>query len=287
MSTLVLTLVALVAFAANSLLARAALRPGLLDATTFTAVRLVAGAVVLVLLARGRRVTALATAGSWVSGAALFVYAFAFSLAYLRLDAGTGALILFACVQATMTSWGMARGAHPRPAEWLGLTLSLAGLVVLTSPGLAAPDGWGAGAMALAGAAWGVYSLRGRGTGDPLTVNASNFVRAAPLALLGSLLLRSAGHFTWVGIGLAVASGGLASGLGYAVWYAALRGHTPASAGIVQLGAPILAAVGGVAFFGEKWSARLLVAGSLVLGGIALAILGGPGTAPPPREGEG
>jgi drug/metabolite transporter (DMT)-like permease len=274
-NTFVLTLLALLAFAANSLLARAALRPRLVDAATFTAVRLVAGAAVLAVLVRTPRIDAMSTAGTWRSAAALFVYALAFSLAYLRLDAGAGALILFACVQATMIGFGIAFGSRPRRAEWVGLLVSLAGLVVLTSPGLAAPDRWGTTAMALAGVAWGVYSLRGRQAGDPVAANAANFARTVPMALLATLALRGGWHSSWAGLGLALASGALASGVGYALWYAALKGHTPTSAAIVQLAAPVFTAFGGVALFDEPLTLRLGASGVLVLGGIAVAVLGG------------
>ncbi len=281
-ATALLTAAALVAFASNSLLARAALRPRLVDAGTFTLVRLAAGALALGLLAglSGRRGAAAGPkqgAGSWTAAGALFLYAIAFSLAYLRLDAGTGALILFGAVQVTMIGWGMAAGHRPSPAEWLGLFISLAGLVLLVAPGLSASDPAGAALMALAGAGWGAYSLRGRGAPDPIAANASNFGRSTPLAVVASLILARTAHASTAGLLLAAASGAITSGLGYAVWYAALRGLTPVRAAVVQLAVPVLAAAGGVAFLGESVTLRLVGAGALVLGGIALTVLAGPG----------
>jgi len=276
--TSVLTALALLAFASNSLLARAALRPRLVDAATFTLVRLASGAALLWLLAiRGRRAAAPASllrTGDGIGAVSLFAYALAFSWAYLRLDAGTGALLLFGAVQATMIGGGMVAGHRPAGREWLALIVSLSGLVVLTAPGLTAPDPTAAFLMALAGIAWGVYSLHGRGAIEPVAANASSFVRALPLAMAASLLLRGEAHASPRGLALAVASGALTSGLGYAVWYAALRGLTPARAGIVQLAVPVLAALGGVVLFGETITARLALAAALVLGGIAWAIVG-------------
>ena len=213
-------------------------------------------------------------AGSWIAAGALFLYAIAFSLAYLRLDAGTGALVLFAAVQATMIGGGLLAGHHPAVIEWLGLLIALVGVVVLVAPGLSAPDPAGAALMALAGAAWGVYSLRGRSAADPVAANAANFARSVPLAVVASLLLMSGAHASKPGLLLAATSGAVTSGLGYAVWYAALRGLTPLRAAVVQLAVPVLAALGGVLFLGEAVTLRLAGAGVLVLGGISLAVAG-------------
>jgi drug/metabolite transporter (DMT)-like permease len=268
----------MVAFAANSLLCRAALGGGHADAATFTALRILGGAVALGLLARIRGAPAPPSRFAWGSAVALFVYAAGFSLAYTRIPAGVGALLLFAAVQLTMIGAGLARGERPRPREWVGLALSLAGLFHLTRPGLGRPDLRGVGLMLVAGVAWGLYSLRGRGHGDAVAVNAASFARALPLslaigaaaALLGSTRLSPAG--LW----LALASGAIASGLGYAVWYAALRGLTATRAAIVQLSAPPLAAAGAVVFLDESFSLRLLLASVLILGGIALAVIAHP-----------
>ena len=262
---------ALLGFAANSLLCRAALGGGSIDAASFTALRLASGAAVLALLARrapDRR------AGSWASAAALAGYAAAFSFAYLRLTAATGALILFAAVQATMLGWGIWRGERPRALEWLGFAIAAGGLVALTLPGLAAPDPLGGALMAAAGLSWGIYSLRGRGARDPLAVTADNFARTLPLAAvlaLGALTL--AGHATIRGAALAVASGALASGVGYSLWYAALPQLAATRAAIVQLSVPAVTAGAAVALLGEAMTPRFAVAATAILGGVALAVL--------------
>jgi len=270
--TAVLTLLALVAFAANSLLARLALVEGAIDAASFAGIRLAAGAVLLavLLLGRGGR-----PAGSWGGAVALFLYAVPFALAYLTLTAATGALILFAAVQVTMVGVGLRRGERPGPREWVGLAVAVAGLVYLVSPGLAAPSPVGAAAMAVAGAAWGVYSLLGRGSGRPAATTAGNFVRAAPLglaAMAAAGLAAGAVTLTWRGVLLAVVSGAVTSGLGYVVWYAALAGLTATRAATVQLAVPVLTAFGGVALLGEPVTLRLVVASALILGGVLLAI---------------
>lgn len=268
-----LTLAALVAFAANSLLCRAALGHGLIDAASFTTVRIISGAVVLAIAARlgaGER-----TKGSWSSAAALYAYAIAFSFAYRRIPAGAGALLLFGSVQATMIGADLSRGGRPHRAEWIGLLVSLSGLLWLAWPGSASLDPGGSALMATAGVAWGVYSLRGRGTSRPLHVTADNFLRAVPLALMGSAVSGGIGAIvgaTAMGASLAVISGALTSGLGYVVWYAALQHLTDTRAAIVQLAVPVLAAAGGVAALGESVSARLLAAALLILGGIAIAV---------------
>ncbi len=269
--TAALTAVAMLAFAGNSLLCREALAAGEIDAGTFTAVRLASGAAVLALLAAGRHPQ---RAGTWRSAAALFAYAAPFSYAYLELGAGTGALILFAVVQATMIGWGIARGDRPRPLVWLGLLLALAGLVYLTLPGVRAPDPAAAALMTLAGIAWGIYSLRGRGSRDPLTTTAGNFLRSLPLAaaLIAIVLATHSSHATPRGHLLAAASGALASGLGYSLWYAALRNLSATRAAIIQLIVPVLAATGGIALLHEPFTPRLAIAATAILGGITLAL---------------
>jgi drug/metabolite transporter (DMT)-like permease len=268
-----LTALAMVAFASNSLLCRAALAAHQADASSFTTLRVAAGAVMLTALARRRAKSAYGD-GGWVPAVALFAYALGFSLAYLRIPAGTGALLLFAAVQVTMVGRGLLSGERPGLREWLGLGLSIAGLVALTRPGLGRPDPLGAGLMLVAGVAWGLYSLRGRRAVDPLRSNALSFTRAATLALGVSAIAVALGstRLTAAGALLAVASGAIASGLGYATWYAALRGLTATQAAIVQLSVPPLAAVGGVLLLGEALSARLLLASAAILGGIALAV---------------
>jgi drug/metabolite transporter (DMT)-like permease len=269
-----LTTVAMVAFAANSLLCRAALGGGHADAATFTALRLLGGAVVLGILVRLRGASAPPSKFAWGSAVALFVYAAGFSLAYTRIPAGVGALLLFAAVQLTMIGSALLHGERPRPLEGAGLAASLGGLVLLTRPGLTRPDPLGAGLMLVAGAAWGLYSLRGRGHGDAVAMNAASFARALPLSLAAAAVAALLGitHLSRAGVYLALASGAVASGLGYAVWYAALRGLTATRAAIVQLSAPPLAAAGAVVFLGESFSPRLLMASVLILGGIAVAV---------------
>ena len=204
----------------------------------------------------------------------LFLYAVPFSFAYTRLTTGTGALILFGCVQVTMMSAALWTGERPHSLQWLGLGLALVGLVYLMSPGLAAPPVASAALMALAGFSWGVYSLRGRGAASPLAQTTRNFVGAVPMVLGVSLVALPYFHVERDGALLAVASGTLASGFGYVMWYLALRGLTATRAAVVQLAVPILAAAGGVIFLKEIISGRLVISAVLVLGGIALALFG-------------
>lgn len=268
-----LTTLAMLAFAANSLLCRLALKPGLLDPATFISLRLASGALVLWLLLR-TRAAGQGRGGNWTSALALFVYAAAFSFAYISLPVGTGALLLFGAVQATMLIVGYRRGERPAPAQVLGLAAALAGLVYLVLPGIAAPDPVGAALMAVAGVAWGVYSLRGRGAGDPLHATAGNFLLAVPLALVLNLLYLPRLHVTPQGALYALSSGAVTSGLGYVIWYAALKGLTATRAAIVQLSVPVIAAFAGVVLLYEAVTPRLLVSSLAVLGGVALAILG-------------
>ncbi len=280
---------ALVGFAANSLLCRAALGARSIDAASFTAIRLASGALVLALIAsisartaRTARTSATAAApgvigaGSWRSAAALVLYAAAFSFSYLRLSAATGALILFAAVQATMIAVGIWRGERPRALEWLGFALAAGGLVALTLPGLAAPDPLGAALMAAAGVAWGVYSLRGRGAARPLAATADNFLRSVVLAVPLAAAIALGGHATARGAGLAIASGALASGIGYSLWYAALPRLAATRAAIIQLSVPVLAAAGAALFLGEPITPRLAGAAAAIIGGVALAIAAKP-----------
>jgi drug/metabolite transporter (DMT)-like permease len=268
--TVGLTAVAMGAFAGNSLLCRGALAGGAMDPLTFTSVRLASGALVLAVLAHGRG----PAAPSWRAAFLLFAYALGFSLAYTRITAAVGALLLFGAVQVTMIGWALGSGERLWPRQWLGLLMSLGGTLGLTLPGLAAPDPLGAALMAGAGVAWGAYSLLGRRAGDPLSVNAASFARSVPMALLAAavgFLALAPPHATARGLALAAASGGITSGLGYAVWYAALRGLTAAEGAVVQLSVPPLAALGAVVFLGEVLGLRLLASGGAILGGIALA----------------
>lgn len=270
-ATLWLTVVAMIAFAANSLLCRLALRDTGIDAATFTTIRIAAGSLILWGIVRMRHGRG-RVAGDWVSATALFAYAAGFSYAYLSLEAGTGALLLFGAVQATMIGYGLARGERLSRGAVVGLVLAAGGLIGLLLPGLSAPPLAGALLMGTAGFAWGIYSLRGRGGGDPAAATAGNFVRALPLALVLSLLGLGDTRFDPVGAAYAVASGALASGLGYAIWYAALPGLRAASAASVQLSVPVIAALGGALLLGESLTLRLLLAAVAILGGIAMVI---------------
>jgi len=280
-----LTLLALVAFAANSILCRLALGSELIDPISYTIVRLVSGALVLAALSRTWR-------GSWRAAFFLFLYAAPFSLAYVALTAGTGALISFSAVQMTMVGASIVSGRHPRPLEWLGLGLAMTGLYLLVRPGLAAPSPIGALMMAMAGASWGFYSLIGRRSTDPLMETAGNFARASLLAiLLGAVVLAAQHqgllrtlpvgvatavmvHWSPAGLLLATISGAVTSALGYVIWYAALRGLAATRAALVQASVPVLVAIGGILLLGEPATLRLAVAGGMILAGIVLTLPG-------------
>jgi drug/metabolite transporter (DMT)-like permease len=265
-----LAAVALGCFAANSLLCRAALGAARSDPASFTAIRLVSGALALAaLLALARRRPA---GGSWRSALAMFVYAAPFSLAYVRIRAGVGALVLFAFVQATMVGFGVATGARLGARGWGGAALAVAGLAWLTLPGAGAPDPAGVVLMAIAGIAWGVYSIQGRRAVDPLATTAENFLRAAPLGLLFLAAQARSARADGAGLALAAASGAVASGMGYAAWYAVLPALGAARAGTLQLAVPVLAGLGAVAFLGERLTARLVGAGLAILLGVALSV---------------
>jgi drug/metabolite transporter (DMT)-like permease len=271
-----LTLAALLAFAANSVLARLALRADAIDPASYSAIRLATGALMLALIvaARGSRPGG---AGNWRGAALLALYAVPFSFAYVALTTGTGALILFGTVQITMIGAGLLLGERPPGTTWLGAALAAVGLVALVLPGLAAPPLGAAALMAVAGMAWGAYSLVGRGATEPLLATGGNFLRAAPLglaALAAAALLAPAAHrVTGPGAALATASGALASGLGYVAWYAALPGLTRTQAALTQPAVLVLAAAAGVVLLGEPLTLRLVLSGSAILAGIALVIL--------------
>ncbi len=273
--TIALTCVTMIAFAANSLLTRAALGAREIDAASFTIVRLVAGAVILWLIVRvARRGSAPRPAlADWLTAAILFVYALAFSLAYLSLTAGTGALILFGTVQITMLAAGLGSGERFTPLAWLGCAAAVAGVIWLLSPGVTAPPPLGAALMCLAGAAWGFYSLRGRGVADPLRSTASNFAYALPFAAVATVLLAPGIRGSWTGVAIAIVCGAVTSGVGYVIWYEALKGLDASRAAIVQLSVPALAALGGVVFLAEQVTWRLVLCSGAILGGIALVLV--------------
>lgn len=270
---LLLTTLAMLAFAGNSVLCRLALKHTGIDPVTFTSVRLVSGALVLWLLVRvkdGRT----ARAGNWPSALALFAYAAAFSWAYVSLPTAAGALLLFGAVQATMIGYGLWQGERLAPRQTLGLLAACAGLIALMLPGLSAPPLGGAVLMMAAGVAWGVYSLRGKGGGDATQTTSGNFQRAALLTLILSALTLPQARLDGAGLVYAVVSGAITSGLGYAVWYTAVRGLPATSAATVQLSVPVIAALGGALFLHEPLTLRLITTSLAILGGVALVTLG-------------
>ncbi len=268
----VLTSLAMIAFAGNSLLCRLALNQTGIDAASFTSIRIVSGALALWLIVLVRGGTG-SGSGSWPSAFALFAYAAGFSFAYLSLPAGAGALLLFGAVQATMIIYGLWAGERLRWRQTSGLIFAFGGLVGLLLPGLSAPPLYGSLLMLAAGVAWGIYSLRGKGTGDATRVTAGNFLRAVSFAAGLSLAMLPWGVLDVSGVWYAVSSGALASGVGYAIWYTALRGLKATSAATVQLSVPVIAAVGGIIFLNEPVTLRLLIAATAILGGIALVVV--------------
>lgn len=283
MRLVLLTTLTLIAFAANSVLGRMAIGSGdaaLIDPASYSAVRLASGALMLASLVwfnGGRHQSnRLPRSGSWASAFALFAYAVAFSYAYVALDTGIGALILFACVQATMIGWSLSEGDRPSWLEWLGLITAFGAFVWLVSPGLSAPDPLAAAAMALSGVAWGIYSLRGRGLPDPLKATADNFLRSVifliPLGMV-VLIAQLPVHVSPRGLLLAILSGAITSGLGYALWYRVLRQIGATQGAILQLIVPVMAAFGGTLLLAEDWTLRLVVSSLFILGGVAVAII--------------
>lgn len=271
-STVLLTVVAMLAFAANSLLCRFALGQELIDAASFTTVRVISGAVMLSLIVLSRGRAHGRSSGDWRAAAMLFIYMAFFSFSYLSLSAGTGALILFGAVQLTMFIVALRRGEQFPLLSWAGLMLAIFGLVYLVSPGVTAPDPWGAVLMTIAGIAWGFYSLLGRGSANPLEATASNFLYSVPLVVIVSLLFMGNLSISASGLVLAAASGAITSGVGYVIWYAALRGLTATQAATVQLSVPVIAALGGVILLSEPITMRLLLASAATLGGVAMVL---------------
>lgn len=273
--TFLLTLLALAAFAANSVLCRLALRGDAIDPWSFTAVRLGCGALALLALTAKRSLPA-GTLTGWNRAGWLVLYALPFSLAYVELETGTGALLLFGGVQLTMIGVGLLGGERPRPLEWLGLLGAAAGVVYLVFPGVAAPDPLGAVLMLAAGVGWGLYSIAGKAGGDPTVTTADAFRRSAAIVVPATALALPYLSITPRGALLAAVSGALTSGVGYAVWYAALRDLSVTRAALVQLSVPVLAALGGVALLSEVVTPRLVIAGVVILGSIAAGVAGRP-----------
>ena len=271
--TILLTALAMLAFAGNSLLCRVALRDTAIDAASFTAIRIVSGALMLAILLKARGARPMA-GGSWLAGLMLFSYAAFFSFAYRELSAATGALLLFGAVQMTMMGFGLFSGERLGGIKLAGLALALAGLVTLLLPGLAAPPLAGAALMVAAGASWGVYSILGKRLGDPTAATGGNFMRAVPFAAALGLAAVNQSSVDLHGALYAVLSGAITSGLGYALWYAALPALTSTSAAIIQLSVPALAALGGALLLSEPVTTRLLIASGAILGGIAITTAG-------------
>jgi drug/metabolite transporter (DMT)-like permease len=274
LSTFALTTATMIAFAANSLLCRAALRGGAIDAVSFTAIRFLSGTLVLVAITQARRsADDTGRHGSWGAAIALGGYAITFSLAYLRLGAGAGALLLFGSVQFTMIAGGLARGERPSLRQWFGLAVAAVGMVVINLPSLDAPPLGGAALMIAAGVGWGLYSLRGRGAKRPIRATAGNFVRCLPFtAAYGAIAIAATAQVTARGVLLAAASGTITSGLGYCVWYAVLPSLGAARGAIVQLSVPVIAAVGAIVLLDEPLRRHLAIGGAIILGGLALAL---------------
>ena len=271
--TVTLTVLAMLAFAGNSLLCRAALQHTGMDAATFTSVRLATGAATLAVLVAWRKSGPAWRAGNWPSAAALCVYAAGFSFAYVSLTAATGALLLFGAVQATMVGAGIWRGERLASRQWLGLGLAMIGLVALLLPGLSAPPLGSAALMLIAGVGWGAYSLHGKQTLDAGAATAGNFVRSVPFALLLVALCFKQSSITPTGLGYALCSGAITSGMGYIIWYTVLPRLRSSAAATVQLSVPLIAALGGALFLGEDWTQRLGWTGLAILGGIALVVI--------------
>jgi drug/metabolite transporter (DMT)-like permease len=262
----------MIAFASNSILCRLALRQTSIDPASFTLVRILSGAIALWLVMQMQREKSL-KAGNWLSGFALFAYAGAFSFAYLQLPAGTGALLLFGAVQATMICWGFGKGERLDAIQLVGLIVAITGLTVLLVPGISAPPLFDSVVMLIAGIAWGIYSLRGRGERHPVDATAGNFLRAVPFAVVLIAAARSWIKLDLPGTFYAILSGAITSGLGYVIWYRALPGLKAASAATVQLSVPVLAATGGIILLGERITLRYVIASLAVLGGIALVLI--------------
>ncbi len=269
-----LTVLAMVAFAGNSLLCRAALKQTEIDAASFTSIRLLSGVIILWLLVSLKSTkTSEEGQGNWPSAIALFIYAAGFSYAYISLETGAGALLLFGAVQATMIGYGFYKGERLNKLQSIGLILAFAGIIGLMLPGLSAPPLIGSLVMLTAGMAWGIYSIRGKGAGDPTLISAGNFLRTIPF-----VVILTAGTFNSVsldtaGVWYAVASGALASGLGYAIWYSVLPSLRSTTASTVQLSVPVIAAIAGIVFLSEPLTMRFVLASIALLGGIALVIV--------------
>ena len=273
--TIIFTGLALIAFAANSVLCRLALGEGSIDAYSFTIIRLLSGATVLLAIIRiNRNKTGSSEKGSWSASLMLFLYAITFSLAYITLDTGTGALILFGSVQITIILLSVISGNRLHITEWAGITIAFTGFVYLILPGVTTPSAVGFLLMAIAGIAWGIYTLKGRDSKSPLMDTAFNFLRTIPLVIILVIITIKNANYSSEGILLAVLSGGIASGIGYTIWYIALGGLSATQAAVLQLLVPVIAALGGIIFVSEAITLRLTVSSTMILGGILIVVLG-------------
>ena len=272
---IILTSLALIAFAANSVLCRLALGSGAIDASSFTVLRLLSGIVVLfIIISIAKNKTKTYTKGSWYASLMLFTYAITFSYAYISLDTGTGALILFGSVQITMILLSLISGTRLHLTEWAGVIVAFVGFIYLILPGVTTPSLTGFILMSVSGIAWGVYTMKGRGSKSPLMDTAYNFFRTAPLVVLLAIFTMSNINYSSEGILLALLSGGITSGIGYTIWYIALGGLSSTQAAVLQLSVPVIAAIGGVVFVSEEITMRLTISAAIILGGILIVILG-------------
>lgn len=269
----ILAMFAMTAFAANSLLCRLALKHAQIDAASFTSIRILSGAAALWIIIRLQGKVKYA-GGSWIAAFALFSYAASFSFAYTSLPAGTGALLLFGAVQTTMILYGLRSGERLNWRQGAGLAIAVSGLIAFMLPGVSAPSLPGATLMLIAGGAWGAYSLLGKTSIDPLVTTASNFYCAIPYTIVLSLMLMPEMRMNGTGVALAILSGAIASGMGYAIWYQVVRESKTTSAAIMQLSVPVIAAVGGIGILGEAFTINMLLSSMAILGGIAVILLG-------------
>ena len=272
---IILTSLALIAFAANSVLCRLALGYDAIDAASFTVIRLLSGSIVLlIIIATTRNTTEFSTKGSWTASFMLFLYATTFSYAYISLDTGTGALILFGSVQITMILLSLISGTRLHMTEWAGVVIAFMGFVYLILPGVTMPSITGFMLMTIAGIAWGIYTLKGRSSKNPLMDTAFNFLRTTPFVVILAISTMNNVNYSYEGIVLALLSGGLTSGIGYTIWYIALGGLSSTQAAVLQLSVPIIAALGGTIFVSEAITFRLSISAAMVLGGILIVVLG-------------
>lgn len=272
---MILTGLALIAFAANSVLGRLALGNGTIDASSFTILRLLSGSIVLlIIIIAKRKITGGSTKGSWVASFMLFLYAVTFSYSYISLDTGTGALILFGAVQVTIILISLVSGIRLHFTEWVGVMIAFTGFVYLILPGVTAPSTIGLLLMTVAGIAWGIYTFKGSSSKNPLMDTAYNFFRTIPLVILLAIFTINNANYSLNGIILALLSGGITSGIGYAIWYVALGGLSSTQAAVLQLSVPVIAALGGVVFVSEEITFRLAISAVMVIGGILIVVLG-------------